>query len=575
MIFDTLNIAASSLRTQQKAIDVVSHNIANANTAGYSKQASNISALTPERIGNLSFGRGVDLTSVSRTIDPIVDKALTNNGSQLNYWTTLNNGLYSVENVFGILQSTGLASALDNFFLSWQQLANNPQDSAQQFNVRAKSESVVSSLNSMSQQLVSTQTSADSQISSQIDQANQLLDTIASLTTLISKQENGQKGMAGSANDLRDQRDVAVRSLANLLPVQQISDQNGGLLLQTTSGDLLAQDGISRHLARGTAVGGGFSGIVMAQTGATVNVGQNGSIGGLIELRDNKLGAYVQQIDSLAANLAFSVNQIHASATAGTAATTMTSGQPSNTALSLDNVGQATIFAGQVQTGSFTIHTYDAAGTPAPAGGTAINITAGVTTMTDVVNSLNLVAGVTASLDTSNRLTVTATAGTSFALSDDTSNVLAAYEINSFFTGSSSGTLSLSTAIQTDPASIHTGRVDPLTSLISSADNSAATAIMQLQNQAVAFDGTVSSSLHARTTTVSTQYGNDVAISLQQQQYSTAEADSLNNQRQAISGVNTDEELVAMIKFQRAYEASAKVISTTNTMMDSLLGLIR
>ena len=61
----------------------------------------------------------------------------------------------------------------------------------------------------------------------------------------------------------------------------------------------------------------------------------------------------------------------------------------------------------------------------------------------------------------------------------------------------------------------------------------------------------------------------------QQRQYRTAEADSLNSQREAVSGVNIDDELVTMIKFQRAYEASAKVITTSNTMLDSLLGLIR
>ncbi|EAU54251.1 flagellar hook-associated protein FlgK [Mariprofundus ferrooxydans] len=575
MIFDSLNIAASSLQTQQKSINVVSHNIANANTAGYSRQVADIATLTPESVGGLSLGRGVNVTGISRIVDPMINSALSNNGSQMNYWTTQNTGLNSVANVFGSLQNTGLASALDNFFLSWQQLANNPQDSAQQFNVRTKGETLITNLGSMSQQLSAAQSSADGQIDSQIQQANKLIDTIAALSTQIRKQENALSSSAGTANDLRDQRDQAVRSLANLLPVQQISDNNGGLLLQTASGDLLTQDGVARHLARGTAIGGGFAGLVIAQTGQAVNIGQSGSIGGLIDLRDNKLGGYMSQINSLAANLAFSVNQIHASAASATTDTTMTAGQPSNVALALNDPAQSAAFANQIVSGSFKIHVYNATGTATPAGGTAINITAGTTTMADVITSLNAVTGISASMDAGSRLNITAATGSSFALSNDTSNTLAAYEVNSYFTGSSAATLNLSTSIQASPAAIHTGRVDPLTSTISSSDNSAAIAIMQLQNQAVSFDGSLSSSLHNRTTAVSTQYGNDVATSLQQRQYRTAEADSLNAQRQAISGVNTDEELVSMIKFQRAYEASAKIITTTNQMMDSLLGLIR
>jgi len=577
MIFDSLNIAATSLKAQQKAMDVVAHNISNANTVGYSRQSADIATMPSSQIGGINFGRGVDITGVSRTIDPIINGAMLNNGSQQGYWSTLNNGLNTVENVFGSLQSTGLASSIDNFFLSWQQLANNPQDNAQKFNVRAKSESLVNNLSNMNQQLSAAQLSADSQIDSQIIQVNQSLDNIASISAQITRMESGGTGSGvGSANDLRDQRDQAVRALSVLMPVQQVDDQKGGLLLQTTSGDLLLQDATARHIARGTATPGSFSGLVIAQTGLPItNIGQNGSIGGLIELRDNKLGVYRQQIDSIAANLAFSVNQIHASGSAATAATTVVGGATVNAALALNDPTQPAAFAAQIQTGSFTIHSYDAAGTPTPVGGTAINITAGVTTMNDVVTSLNAVTGITASIDAGNHLNITAAAGSSLAFSADSSNVLAAYEVNSFFTGASSGTLGLSAAIQADPAAIHAGNVDPLTSAINNADNSAATAMMNLQNSAISADGSISASLHDRTTAVSTRYGNDTATSTLQVQYSTAEGDSLYNQRQAISGVNTDEELISMIQFQRAYEASAKVITTTNQMLSTLMGIIR
>ncbi len=574
MIFDSLNIAASSLKAQQKAIDVVSHNISNVNTPGYSRQTANMVSARPEKIAGLSLGRGVNVASVQRIIDPIIGQAQLNNASQLSFWTTVNGGLSSVENVFGSLQSTGLASALDEFFLSWKQLANNPQDNGQRVNVRAKSGTLIDNLANMQQQLRDVQGNTDSNIDQSITKANQLLNNVASLTAQINNQETGST--IGSANDLRDQRDQTVRDLAKLLPVKSITTGDGSFMLQTVNGDLLAQDGVARQLARGTASGNTFSTVVIAGTGLPViNAGQGGSLGGMLELRDTKLAGYITQLDSISANLIFSVNQVHASSANTAKLSTVTSEQSSSAALALDNAAQSAPFANKIQTGSFKIHVYDAAGVPVTAGGTTINISAGTTSMNNVVSSLNAVAGITASVDATGRLSINAAAGQSFALSGDSSNFLAAYEINNFFSGGDTGSMRLSSAIQASATAISTGKADPATSSIQAGDNSSALAILALQNTALSVDGTASSSLFDRSTSLSTQYGSDVAVSLQQKSYRSVEATSLESQRQAVSGVNVDEELINMIKFQRAYQASAKIITTTNTMLDSLMGLIR
>jgi len=211
MIFDSLNVAASSLKTHQKALDVVSHNIANVNTEGYSRQAAGIVTAAPDVIGNLSFGRGVDLQYVKRIIDPIINDAQLANGEQGSFWSTVGTGLNTVEYVFGSLQSTGLASALDEFFLAWQKLGNNPQDTAQKVNVRARSTTIASNLNNMRQQLSDAQANANTQIDDSISQVNKLLDNITGLNVQIKRREGNLQGGAGTANDLRDQRDQAVR----------------------------------------------------------------------------------------------------------------------------------------------------------------------------------------------------------------------------------------------------------------------------------------------------------------------------------------------------------------------------
>ncbi len=574
MIFDSLNIAASSLKAQQKAIDVVSNNISNVNTPGYSRQVAHVVSARPEKIAGLSLGRGVNVANIQRVIDPIIGQAQLNNGSQLSFWTTVNGGLNSVENVFGSLQSTGLASALDDFFLSWKQLANNPQDNGQRVNVRAKSGTLVDNLSNMQQQLRDVQSNTDSNIDQSITKANQILNNVASLTIQINRQETGST--IGSANDLRDQRDQAVRNLAKLLPVKSVTTGDGSFMLQTVNGDLLAQDGVARQLARGAVAGNGFSNVVIAGTSSSVlNAGQGGELGGMLDLRDNKLSSYIQQIDSISANLIFSVNQVHASSANTAKLSTVIGEQSSSAALALNDPAQTAPFASQIQSGSFKIHVYDAAGLAVVAGGTAITITAGTTSMNNVVTSLNAVAGITASVDATGRLSINAAAGQSFALSADSSNFLAAYEINNFFSGGDTASMRLSSAVQNNANAISIGQADPTTSSIQAGDSSSALAILALQNKALSVDGTASSSLFDRGTSLSTQYGSDVAVSLQQKSYRSVEATSLESQRQAVSGVNVDEELINMIKFQRAYQASAKIITTTNTMLDSLMGLIR
>jgi len=576
MIFDSLNIAASSLKAQQRALDVVSHNIANVNTPGYSRQTADIATLAPEKIAGINLGRGVDVTGVRRIVDPIIDQALLNNGSQLSYWNTTRKGLNAIENVFGSLQSTGLASALDEFFLSWKQLANNPQDNGQKVNVRAKSTALIDNLRNMRQQMASEQNNSDANINQSISKANQILDNIASISVRIQRAEAGGKGTIGQANDLRDQRDQAVRDLAMIIPVQKVNTSNGSLMLQTLNGDLLVQDNTARHLARGTAGIGNFANVVIQGTNTAIdNALQGGDIGGMINLRDNNLGNYIQQIDSIAANLIFSVNQVHANGASANRATGFSAQAASSAALALNDPIQMATFASSIQSGSFKLHVYDNTGAPAPAGGATITVTAGVTTMNDIATAINAVTGVSASVSVSGQLNITAAAGNTIALSDDSSNMLAAYEINSFFHGSGAGSIALASAVKNNASAINTGQVNASSSIINLGDNSAALAILSLQNTAMSIDSSTNASLHDRTTSLSTQYGTDVSVAVQQQDYRTVESESLLNQRLAISGVNIDEELISMIKFQRAYESSAKVITTTNQMLNALMGLIR
>jgi len=578
MSFASLNIAASSLRSQQKAIDVLSHNMANVNTPGYSRQSPNIVTASPVSIGNLNLGRGVNLNDIQRSVDPLINNAMQENTSQSAYWSTVTSGLTTVESTFGSLDNTGLSAAVNDYFLSWQQLSNNPQDAAQKNNVLNKSETLTTQLNQMYTQLSNAQQSLDQDINQQIDAANLKIDAIASLSNQIKSQEASQQGASSAANDLRDQRDEAIRQLAQIIPIQQVNTQDGNVLIQTKGGDMLTHDGTARHLQRGNTTGtNGFRDIVIQGKSSPIQgLDTGGSLGGLLALRDGNFQSYMDSLDSFAANLAYTTNQVHSSAGGGTRASVVQSGQGAlNPTLALNDPNQGVTFAGQVQAGSFSLHIYDATGTPlTPTSDFTINLAAGAT-MNDVATAINASgSGVTASVDIAGRLNLDAGANT-MAFSNDTSNFLAAYEVNSFFHGATAGNITISQTIQNNASAINTGNIAQGSSLIFAGDNTAAVQIMNLQDQALSVDGSAAASLHSRISTLSSQYGLDVGLANQQGAYRQAEADSLTQQRDAISGVNVDEELISMMKFQRAYEASAKVISTSNQMMDSLMGMLR
>ncbi len=712
-IASALNIGASSLTTQQRAMDVLAHNIANVNTPGYSRQRPDLTTETPEARGGFNFGRGTKLATVFRQVDLALQRSLGNSASQRQRWTQETQALTAIENIFGSLSATGLAASFDKFFASWQQLANNPQDQAQKINVGVAADELVTTLTNMRNQLRTEQLNLDVLINQKLADANLLLQQVASLNVQIVRQENSAS-VQGPANDLRDQREQALQRLAEVIPIQRVDNPDGSSLVQTPGGDLLVQDGTAHLLTRSKNTNSnGFQDIVL-ETAPNVPLSSltgGGAVGGMINVRDNRYGDYLAQLDSISKNLIFSTNKIYSNGASTTRGSTVSAGQASvvssskkaatltaaqsaksdtisladsgvplaaqiksgsfklvvyngaggsstatisvkptdslNTIVTAINGagigatasvtnGKLTIsaptapagqsvavtgdssnflkafgiqsslldtsgvpFADQIKAGSFKIHIYDSAGNVVNAGGLTITIdpatmvlddsadNGGTATTASVVGAIN--AAVTAfnatppatpiSLTASTSGGVlkldTGTSGQTIGFSNDTSNFLAAYEINSFFHGGGTADLALDSVVAGNSARINTGTINSTTSAIFVGDNQTASAMFTLQQNKVSVDGTTSESLHQRYSNLSAQYGLDVANAQRQKTYRQAEFDSLTAQRNSVSGVNVDEELVSMIKFQRAYQSSAKVIQTVNQMLDSLMGLIR
>jgi len=570
MILHSLKIGATALFAQQKAIDVVSQNIANVNTPGYSKQNAELVSRLPSHISGKDFGNGVKIAAIRRSVDHILTDAQTRNGEQTSYSKTLHQELQGIEVVFSNLDTPGLTTVLNDFFAAQQQLTNRPEDPATRHNVLARARDVATHITDMRRQLADHRNSINQQISPLLEQVNTLLDQIADL--------NRQITLRPTANDLLDKRDKAIQDLAQLVPIRRITTNDTGLLLQTPGGDLLVRDDMTRHLKIGA--GSPFGKVEFVDTSLpAAGVEQGGKLGALLELRDGRIANYIGQLDSLAANLIFSLNQQHTGGTGLTAVSSYTAGQastdPAGTSIAV-NADPSVPFASQIKTGTFTIHVLDSTGnplTPPGPGGTGISITAGVTKLSDIATAINAINGVSASIN-KGRLNING-GNNRIVFANDTSNFLAAYEINAFFHGSSAANISVDDAINNDSGRIATGMADAATSAVSPADNRVALAILTLRDKAISIDGTNAASPAQRASTLAGDYGMETAAAMRQLSYHEAEADILNRRREAVSGVNVDEEMIRMIELQRAYEASAKVIQSSNRMLDSLMGLIR
>lgn len=573
MIVRTLQIASKSLTTQQQGMDTVSHNIANVNTEGYSRQTANLVTAPSDQMGLFNFGNGVQLDSISRSMDPLIAHAQIANNTQASYANTLKEGLSSVEATFGNLGVPGLTSTLDAFFNAQQLLANSPDDPIARTGLAARASDITTLLSSMQQQLVARQQSANQEVGTLINEVNTLLDNIADLNTQIVKKESGGKD-GSQANDLRDRRDIEVLRLAKLIPLQQVVTNDDGLMLQTLGGDLLSQGSYARNLEVGPVAGSSFDVVKFSDNGMTaVGIEGGGKIGGLMTIRDTQLADYISTLDSLAKNLIFSVNQLHSGGTGTTAVTSYTSGlAPVNAAAAVD-ADPDIPFAAKIVDGSFTIHVLDGNPPTNPAG-TAVNITAGATTLNQIATDISAIAGVTASVNASGALVIDGGANR-VVFSNDSSNFLAAYEINTFFHGSAAADISVDAAILADAGRIATTTADATTSAVAINGNAIAMNILVLRDQTLNVDGSSPASLTERATNLAGDFGMDIAAATRESIFRESEATTLSLQRDSISGVNLDEEMINMMTFQRSYEAAAKVIQTANQMLSTLMGLIR
>ncbi len=311
-----------------------------------------------------------------------------------------------------------------------------------------------------------------------------------------------------------------------------------------------------------------------------------GSIAGYFLFRDAYVGKYQEKLDALAKSLAWEVNRIHSQG-AGLEKFTYNQGsyEVTNTSVALGSAASGLTFGSKLQAGNFSLFIYDSSGTLVSDGpldfdsGTAgiQNFDPSSHSLEDVRDAINNTFGtyVTASI-VDNKLFIQRRDSYSFAFGEDSSGLLAALGLNSFFAGEDANSLKINDFVHSNISYINSGHVNG-DGEVNTGDNYIALSIAELGNKDVkiytTIDGTTSQTIQEYYNNLVGNVGADTEMTNYNYNYNKVLADDLNSRQEEISGVNMDEEMSNLIKFQNSYTAAAKLIQAANEMVQVLLSM--
>ena len=408
-----LQSGLKALLSTQLALDTVGHNIANATTEGYSRQRVGLTSAMPVLSRGFLIGSGVDVGRVQRSVDALLQRRLLGQHSTSGRLELQLARMGEVESLFSAQLDGGLGSIMDQLFASVSALAGSPEDGALRGGVVQAAASLTDRFGELASGLDVAREDAVAELGVRVGEVNQLAQRISTLNLEIAKAETA----GHTANDLRDQRDLALRDLARIVDLTSQESANGAVTV-LIAGNMLVSPTRAYALSLSTDAGGGTA---LAMEGAQGTVKpKGGTLGGLMRLAEEFVPSVREDLDLLARNLILEVNRAHSTGVPAAGSFARLTG--ANRVRDVDQDGQLTdellANAGlpfDVATGTLRVNVTDHA--TGEVSGRAIEIDATRTTVGDLLAALNAVPHVAASLDGSGRVQVWAEPGHGFDFS--------------------------------------------------------------------------------------------------------------------------------------------------------------
>lgn len=563
-LFSSLQISSNSLLATQVGLQVVGNNIANANTPGYTRQEVVYQPAPTQLIGNLPLGLGVQIKGIIQQTDQFIGERLRAAISDVENTESQKQTFLQLESIVGELGDTDLSTSLNRFFGSIHDVLNQPEDLAVRNLAGLQGKRLAEDIVRLDTRVRQVRKDVNESVASTAADINRLTDEVAKLNVQIVAMESGSTG-ASDAGGLRDQRNLVLSDLSKIVGIRVVEQESGAVTV-FSNGDYLVFDGDSRpvtvdyHEDRGLPV-------------ATINIADSdspleastGKLAGLYEARDGILGGFLDRLDDFTKQLIFEFNKVFSGGQGLSGYSEIVSEFHVDDAdLALDNAG----LDFTPQNGTFQVLVRNKR--------TGLTVTSEIrvdlngldddTTLQGLADQLDAVDGLSASVNVDRGLTLEADSQVlEFSFAGDTSGVLAALGINTFFSGSGSTQISVQQAIQDDPtkfAASQSGIGKDTENAVALADLATrpldATGNMTLLEYYERFTGDM---FQASAATQGVNEG-----------FRTFQA-TLEGQLLGIGGVNIDEQAVKMIQHQRAFQASARLISVIGDMLDTLVHL--
>jgi len=456
--FFGINIALKALQTSQYAMDVTAHNIANANTPGYSRQRVILGTTESFPVPSWNrpliqgqLGTGVKVQTIQRMRDSFFDGQIRRENQSLGGWEVKRNTLQQLETIFNEPSEASLLNIMGEFWNSWQQLTKNPESLSIRSTVLEMGRMLSTSFNQLDAKLTRVQDNLNEQIMVKVDEINNIARRISALNKDILR----IKTFGTEPNDLMDERDLLVDQLSKIVDIQIFNMDTGTMVISINGMQLVGEHSVNELQVVPNGMNNGYFDVKWKFADFGVEI-YGGELKSLIDMRDNTIPLkYKADLDTLAASLIDEINIVHSSG------------------FGLD-------------------------GTP---GG-------------------------------------------------------------DFFTGTKASDITLSPDVA-DPKHI------AASSSGAAGDNSNALAIALLKNGLLMDGNTISFDDYYRS--IITNLGIESQEATRMVSNGKLYYDLIENHRQSVSGVSLDEEATNMIKYQRAYQAAARVVTAFDDMLDVLI----
>jgi len=564
-IFGFIQQSAAALRVAEIGMQIVGNNVANVNTPGYIRQELLQQTAIGLKIGHLTLGYGVRATGVVGKVDNYLTEQMRQALSELSRSQQLADTYSEYENIFQELSSEDISTAMSNFTNAFSDLANQPGSDSLRSLVIERGNSLAGDIKDFRQRMLDVGNNFDKKIRVAADEVNRLTREIAAINIRVASIEAG--GTTGTeAVGLRDDRLTLLNELATYLDIR-VQESPTGTSTVFLGGDYLVSDGISRDVRAEQSVNEGKfnTQLIMVDTDAPLQV-NGGSVGGLIESRDQVIQGTLDEFDDYVAQMIDRVNAIHSQGQGTKGFSEITSTRKvSSSSTELENAG----LPRPVENGSFQIQTHDSVSGQSKTYNIPIDMDGlgSDTNLLMLVDSINNgVGGLTAAVTEDNRLSITSESETiTFSFQNDTSGILNALGMNTFFTGEDSFNIAVNDVIKKDPTLLAASNEG-----VGRTTGNAVKLSEALDAPVAEWGGKSVRDLYEGMAVRLTQEASAVTTRNEgyRNYYSTLESKHL-----SISGVNLDEEAVKLINYQRAYQASSRVIATSNELLGYLMEL--